>query len=71
MSCAALTCNVSAGIGLSNAQYTNQANMRNIFILGFSLYNGLSISSYFTAYEESEGNGPVNTSNQEFNGASS
>lgn len=58
-----------AGIGLSNAQYTNQANMRNIFILGFSLYNGLSISNYFEAYEEAEDHGAVNTSNQEFNGA--
>lgn len=60
-----------AGVGLSNMQYTNQGSMRNIFILGFALYNGLSISAYFTAYTESEEHGPVNTSSSEFNGAHS
>jgi hypothetical protein len=53
-----------AGIGLSNMQYTPQNSMRNVFILGFALYNGLSIASYFTAYTESEGVGPVNTMGQ-------
>ena len=57
------------GVGLSNMQYTNQGSMRNIFILGFSLFNGLSISSYFEAYTESEEHGPVDTGSSEFNGA--
>ena len=61
-------CVPCAGVGLSNFQYANMASMRNIFIIGFALYNGLSISRYFEAYTESEGHGPVNTSNQEFNG---
>jgi solute carrier family 23 (nucleobase transporter), member 1 len=39
-----------AGVGLSNMQYTDQGSIRNIFILGFSLYNGLSIASYFGAF---------------------
>ena len=58
-----------AGVGLSNFQYANMASMRNIFIIGFSLYNGLSIAHYFETFEENEGHGPVNTGNQEFNGA--
>lgn len=57
-----------AGVGLSNMQYTNQGSMRNVFILGFSLYNGLSIAAYFTAFTESEGHGPVDTTSSEFNG---
>eukprot|EP00892_Ulva_mutabilis_P012819 jgi/Ulvmu1/990/UM103_0017.1 len=56
-----------AGVGLANMQYANQASMRNIFILGFALFNGLSIPDYFSRYTESEGHGPVNTGSQEFN----
>ena len=57
-----------AGVGLANMQYANQASMRNIFILGFALFNGLSIPAYFTKFTESEGHGPVDTGSQEFNG---
>lgn len=60
-----------AGVGLANMQYANQASMRNIFILGFALFNGLSIPAYFAKYTESEGHGPVDTGSQEFNGATS
>lgn len=50
-------------------QYTNQASMRNIFILGFSLYNGLSITQYFASFTETEGHGPIATGSTVFNGA--
>lgn len=36
-----------AGVGLSQMQYTGQNSPRNIFILGFGLYMGLSVPYYF------------------------
>ena len=36
-----------AGVGLSQMQFTDQNSPRNIFILGFGLYMGLSIPYYF------------------------
>ena len=36
-----------AGVGLSQMQYTDQNSPRNIFILGFAVYMGLSVPYYF------------------------
>lgn len=36
-----------AGVGLAQMQYTDQNSSRNIFILGFGLYMGLSVPYYF------------------------
>lgn len=37
---------IITGIGLSNLQYVNLNSARNLFVLGFSLFMGLSIPSY-------------------------
>ena len=36
-----------AGVGLSQMQYADQNSPRNIFILGFAIYMGLSVPNYF------------------------
>lgn len=39
-----------AAVGLSNLQFVNLNNSRNLFIIGISLFAGLSMSSYFSAH---------------------
>lgn len=60
-----------AGVGLSQMQYTDQNSPRNIFILGFGLYMGLSVPFYFSSYTTANGHGPVNSGNYAVNGAPS
>jgi nucleobase transporter 1/2 len=36
-------------VGLSNLQFVNLNSARNLFILGFSLFMGLSVPEYFSA----------------------
>lgn len=49
----------SAGLGL--LQFCNLNSFRTKFILGFSLFIGLSISQYFNEYLLVSGHGPVHT----------
>jgi nucleobase transporter 1/2 len=39
-----------AAVGLSNLQFVNLNNSRNLFIIGISLFAGLSMSAYFSAH---------------------
>lgn len=56
-------------VGLSNLQFTDQNSSRNMLIVGFALYMALSVPSYFDTYTAQHGGaGPINTSNQQFNG---
>ncbi|CAH2049632.1 unnamed protein product [Thlaspi arvense] len=48
-------------VGLSFLQYCNLNSFRNMFILGFSIYLGLSIPQYFNGYTAVNGRGPVHT----------
>ncbi|OAY81139.1 Nucleobase-ascorbate transporter LPE1, partial [Ananas comosus] len=55
----------SAGIGL--LQFCNLNSLRNKFIIGISLFLGLSIPQYFREYETEAGFGPVHTRSRSFN----
>ncbi|XAR72643.1 hypothetical protein NMG60_11019357 [Bertholletia excelsa] len=54
-------------VGLSFLQYCNLNSFRNMFILGFSIYLGLSIPQYFNGYTAVNGRGPVHTGGRWFN----
>ncbi|KAL4431929.1 hypothetical protein ABPG77_000196 [Micractinium sp. CCAP 211/92] len=56
-----------AGVGFSNLEGVDLRSERNIFILGFGLYCGLSVPDYFNSYTTQNGHGPVNTGSTSFN----
>ncbi|KAF6262263.1 permease family-domain-containing protein [Scenedesmus sp. NREL 46B-D3] len=58
---------ICAAVGLAQMQFADQRSNRNIFILGFSLYMGLSIPFYFGDYTAKHGMGPIQTSSLVFN----
>ena len=51
----------TAAVGLSFLQFTNMNSMRNLFIVGVSIFLGLSIPQYFFSYSTSAGHGPAHT----------
>ncbi|KAE8663759.1 Nucleobase-ascorbate transporter 4 [Hibiscus syriacus] len=55
----------SAGLGL--LQFCNLNSFRTKFILGFSLFIGLSVPQYFNQYLLVSGHGPVNTGSTWYN----
>nr|DAD37076.1 TPA_asm: hypothetical protein HUJ06_007717 [Nelumbo nucifera] len=58
---------LATAIGISFIQFTNNNSMRNLYILGLSLFLGISIPRYFIEYSFSAGHGPVKTSGGWFN----
>lgn len=58
---------IIAGVGFSNLQGVNLQSHRNILILGFGLYCGLSVPAYFESYTAANGHGPVDTGSGTFN----
>ncbi|KAJ9705273.1 hypothetical protein PVL29_003366 [Vitis rotundifolia] len=56
-----------ASAGLSLLQFCNLNSFRSKFILGFSLFMGLSVPQYFKEYVLLTGHGPVHTSTISFN----
>ncbi|KAL7161586.1 hypothetical protein ACSBR2_042119 [Camellia fascicularis] len=54
-------------VGLSFLQFCNLNSFRTIFILGFSIFLGLSIPQYFNEYTAINGRGPVHTGARWFN----
>ncbi|KAF8013921.1 hypothetical protein BT93_I1703 [Corymbia citriodora subsp. variegata] len=55
----------AAGLGL--LQFCNLNSFRTKFVLGFSLFMGLSVPQYFEEYLFNTGNGPVHTRSISFN----
>ncbi|KAF8390359.1 hypothetical protein HHK36_024884 [Tetracentron sinense] len=53
--------------GLSLLQFCNLNSFRTKFILGFSIFMGLSVPQYFNEYTAVKGFGPVHTSSRWFN----
>ncbi|CAL4944669.1 unnamed protein product [Urochloa decumbens] len=53
--------------GLSFMQFTNMNSMRNLFIIGTSLFLGFSIPEYFSGFTMSNGHGPAHTGAGWFN----
>ncbi|KAG0454870.1 hypothetical protein HPP92_024162 [Vanilla planifolia] len=58
---------IVAAVGLSFLQFTNMNSMRNLFIVGLSIFLGLSIPQYFFSYTESANRGPAHTNAEWFN----
>eukprot|EP01018_Ginkgo_biloba_P003539 Gb_26069 [translate_table: standard] len=56
-----------AAVGLSFMQFTNINSMRTLFILGLSLFLGLSVPQYFNDFFASAGHGPAHTDSGWFN----
>nr|XP_043606790.1 nucleobase-ascorbate transporter 3-like [Erigeron canadensis] len=56
-----------ASVGVTFIQFTNNNSMRNIYILGLSLFLGISIPQYFVMNTDQLGNGPVNSNGGWFN----
>jgi hypothetical protein len=52
---------VAVGTGISQLQFANMNLTRNIFVVGFSLFMGLSVPQYFNEFATRAGHGPVNT----------
>ncbi len=49
------------GTGLSHLQFTNMNLTRNIFVVGFSIFLGLSVPQYFSEFAIRSDHGPVHT----------
>ncbi|XP_061355969.1 nucleobase-ascorbate transporter 3 [Gastrolobium bilobum] len=67
---AAINCvlfGIVAAIGISFIQFANSNSMRNIYILGLSLFLGISIPQYFVMNTAPDGHGPVRTNGGWFN----
>jgi len=59
---------IVAAVGISFTQFVNTNNLRNLYVLGLSLFLGMSISQYFvTNTNMNTGNGPVKTGAGWFN----
>jgi hypothetical protein len=58
---------IISAVGLAQMSHTDQHCSRNVFILGFALYSGLSVTYYVSDYTNKHGHGPVNTSSDVFN----
>ncbi|PSR99732.1 Nucleobase-ascorbate transporter like [Actinidia chinensis var. chinensis] len=59
---------IVAAIGVSFIQFANSNSMRNIYILGLSLFLGISIPQYFVTHTDmNTGHGPVRTNAGWFN----
>ncbi|KAL5984881.1 hypothetical protein ACLOJK_038717 [Asimina triloba] len=53
---------IFAAVGVSFMQFANHSSMRNLYILGVSLFLGISVPEYFKDFSASAGHGPVKTS---------
>jgi nucleobase transporter 1/2 len=56
-----------ASVGLSFLQFTNMNSLRNLFIVGVSLFLGLSIPEYFRDFSMKALHGPAHTNAGWFN----
>ncbi|KAK9947167.1 hypothetical protein M0R45_012601 [Rubus argutus] len=52
---------IVAAVGISFVQFVNNNSLRNIYILGLSLFLGISIPQYFITTTTADGVGPVRT----------
>ncbi|XP_039056117.1 nucleobase-ascorbate transporter 3-like [Hibiscus syriacus] len=58
---------IVASSGITFVQFANSNSMRNIYVLGVSLFLGLSIPQYFVMNTTGDGHGPVRTNAGWFN----
>ena len=50
---------IISAVGLAQMSHTDQHSSRNIFILGFALYSGLSVTYYVSDFTNKHSHGPV------------
>ncbi|KAJ0024115.1 hypothetical protein Pint_08860 [Pistacia integerrima] len=58
---------IVAAVGITFIQFANNNSMRNIYVLGVSLFLGISIPQYFVLNTTPNGHGPVGTPGGWFN----
>ncbi|KAL2318630.1 hypothetical protein Fmac_032506 [Flemingia macrophylla] len=58
---------IVASVGISFIQFANNNNIRNIYVLGLTLFLGISIPQYFVMNTAPDGHGPVRTDGGWFN----
>ncbi|KAL1353809.1 hypothetical protein HN51_042423 [Arachis hypogaea] len=58
---------IVAAVGISFIQFANSNSMRNMYVLGLSLFLGISISQYFAMNTAPDGHGPTRTNAGWFN----
>ncbi|XP_028757640.1 nucleobase-ascorbate transporter 3 [Neltuma alba] len=58
---------IVAAVGISFMQFANNNSMRNLYVLGLSLFLGISIPQYFLTYTTQDGRGPARTNAGWFN----
>ncbi|KAK4768711.1 hypothetical protein SAY87_003852 [Trapa incisa] len=58
---------IVVAVGISFMQFANSNSMRNHYVLGVSLFLGISISEYFVLKTTPDGHGPVRTGGSWFN----
>jgi hypothetical protein len=51
----------SGAVGISFLQFTNMNSMRNLIIIGLSLFLGIFVPQFFNEYWTSSHHGPVHT----------
>ncbi|KAF7829729.1 nucleobase-ascorbate transporter 3 [Senna tora] len=59
---------IVAAVGISFIQFANNNSIRNLYVLGLSLFLGISVSQYFVGNTTVDGHGPVRTNAGWFNG---
>ncbi|KAF7817527.1 nucleobase-ascorbate transporter 3 [Senna tora] len=58
---------IVAAVGISFIQFANNNSMRNLYVLGLTLFLGISIPQYFVTNTSPDGHGPVRTEGGWFN----
>ncbi|KAI4316750.1 hypothetical protein L6164_024698 [Bauhinia variegata] len=58
---------IVAAVGISFTQFANNNSMRNLYVLGLTLFLGISIPQYFVTNTSPDGHGPVRTNGGWFN----
>ncbi|KAK3423098.1 hypothetical protein EUGRSUZ_F00033 [Eucalyptus grandis] len=58
---------IVVAVGISFTQFTNTNSMRNQYVLGITLFLGISIAEYFVLNTSPSGDGPVKTPGRWFN----
>ncbi|XP_054818532.1 nucleobase-ascorbate transporter 3 [Prosopis cineraria] len=58
---------IVAAVGISFIQFANNNSMRNLYVLGLTLFLGISIPQYFVTNTAPDGHGPVRTAGGWFN----
>jgi hypothetical protein len=51
----------TVGTGISHLQFANMNMTRNLFVVGFSIFMGLSVPQYFSEFTVRSDHGPINT----------